>query len=240
MSRSVLLVFIFWAGVAHAAVTHIAIKSGVVLKTGEAYTITLHTTEPVEIGWLAVQARRCTTNCVQARDLTGGINYSIATPLGASKKYQPVSGKVSVEYKNLSDQPVTINIYQVKRTCEAQACKFLTPAQKGSWLVFKVDEFRAITTSEDGSYSLISGVAESGRTFRFRAVWWTEEKSPFMINCSPFIKRYLENHTPKDQYRPYVISGQNVGGPDNVVLTSIDDCAPKASHFGVPEKNVFK
>ena len=235
-----LLFFVVWAGVAHAAVTHIPIKSGVVLKPGEAFTITVQATEPVEIGWLAVQAKRCTTNCVQATDLTGGIHYSIATPLGASKKYQPVSGKVSVEYKNLSGEPVTINIYRVKRTCEAEAGKFLAPGQKGRWLVFKVDEFRSIATSKDGSYSTISGVAESGRPFRFRAVWWTDEKPAFSVNCSPSIKKFLDNHTPREQYRPYVISGQAVGEPVNIILTSIDTCAPKAAHFGVPENNVFK
>lgn len=235
-----LLFLVLWAGVAHAAVMHIPIKSGVVLKPGQAFTITVQATEPVEIGWLAVQAKRCTMNCVQATDLTGGIHYSIATPLGASKKYQPVSGKVLVEYKNLSGEPVTINIYRVKRTCEAEACKFLAPGQKGRWLVFKVDEFRSIATSKDGSYSMISGVAESGRPFRFRAVWWTDEKPAFSVNCSPSIKKFLDNHTPREQYRPYVISGQAVGEPAKIILTSIDTCAPKAAHFGVPEKNVFK
>ena len=240
MRCPMLLFLLLWAAVAHAAVMHVPVKSGVVLKPGQAYTITVESTEPVEIGWLAVQARRCTTNCVQATELTSGIHYSIATPLGASRKYQPVSGKVSVEYKNTSTQPVTINIYRVKRTCEAEACKFLAPGQKGRWLVFKVDEFRSIATSNDGSYSVVSGVAESGRPFRFRAVWWTEEKSAFAVNCSPFIKKFLDNHTPRDQYRPYVISGQAVGEPANIVLTSIDTCAPKAAHFGVPENNVFK
>ena len=240
MSGCMLLFLIFWAGVAHAAVTHIPIKSGVVLKPGEAYTISLQSTKPVEIGWLAVQAQRCTMNCVEATELTGGIHYSIATPLGASKKYQPVSGKISIEYKNVSAQPVTINIYRIKRTCEAEACRFLTPNQKGNWLVFKVDEFRSIATSKDGSYSLISGVAESGKPFRFRAVWWTDEKPAFGVNCAPSVKKFLDNHTPKDQYRPYVISGQAVGEPSNIVLTSIDTCAPKAAHFGVPEKNVFQ
>lgn len=239
MRRPLLLFLIFWAGVAQAAVTHIPIKSGVVLKPGEAHTISVQSAEPVEIGWLAVQAQRCTTNCVQATDLTGGIHYSIATPLGASKEYRPVSGKISIEYKNVSAQPVTINIYRIKRTCEAEACRYVTRNQKGRWLVFKVDEFKSIATSKDGSYSIVSGVANSGRPFRVRAVWWTEEKPVFGANCSSFIKRYLDNHTPKDQYRPYVLSGQAVGDPSRIVL-KVDTCVPKAPHFGVPEENVFK
>jgi hypothetical protein len=61
-----------------------------------------------------------------------------------------------------------------------------------------------------------------------------------MVNCSPSVKRYLDTHAPKEQYRPYVISGQAVGEAPNIVLKSIDTCAPKAPNFGVPEGNVFK
>ena len=240
MRRPMLLLLVFCAGIAQAKVTHIPIQSAVVLKPGEAHTITVQASQPVEIGWLAVQAKPCTTNCVQATQLTNGIKYSIATPLGAAKKYQPESSKISIEYKNVSSEPVTINIYRVQRVCDAEACKFLNPDQKGRWLVFKVDEFRSISTSKDGSYSLVSGVAESGRPFRFRAVWWTDEKTPFTFNCASFIKRYLDNHTPKEQYRPYIISGHATGEPAKIVLTSVDTCVPKAPHYGVPEANVFK
>jgi hypothetical protein len=54
------------------------------------------------------------------------------------------------------------------------------------------------------------------------------------------VKRYLDNRTPKDQYSPYVISGYVVKETPEIVLISIDTCAPKATKFGVPEENVFK
>ena len=240
MRLSILPSFIFWACVAYGAVVHVPIKSNVVLKPDEAYTIAIEATESTEIGWQAVQSRRCTTNCVQATDMTGGSHYTIATPLGAAMKYTPVSGKISVEYKNVSSQSVTINVYRVQRTCDAEACKFLDEGQKGRWLVYKVDEFKTIATSKDGSYSIISGVTIGGRPFSFRAVWWTDDKTALAVNCSPFVKRYLDNHTPKEQYRPYIISGQAIREGDNIVLRSIDTCAPKAPNFGVPDQNVFK
>jgi hypothetical protein len=240
MRLSTLPVVLLWAGVAHAAVVHVPIKSGLALKPGEAYTITVDATEQTEIGWRAVQERRCTTNCVQATDVTGGINYSIATPLGASMKYKPVSGKISIEYKNVSTETVKIDVYKVERTCEAEACTFLDPSQRGRWLVFKVDQFKSIATSKDGSYSVISGVTTAGRPFSLRAVWWTDDKAALAVNCSPFVKRYLDNHTPKEQYRPYIISGQAVGDATNIVLKSVDTCAPKAPNFGVPDANVFR
>ena len=240
MRLSILPSFIFSACVAYGAVVHVPIKSSVALKPDEAYTIAIEATGPTEIGWQAVQSPRCTTNCVQATDMTGGSHYTIATPLGAAMKYTPVSGKISVEYKNVSSQSVTINVYRVQRTCDAEACKFLEEGQKGRWLVYKVDEFKTIATSKDGSYSIISGVTIGGRPFSFRAVWWTDDKTALAVNCSPFVKRYLDNHTPKEQYRPYIISGQAIGEGDSIVLRSIDTCAPKAPNFGVPDQNVFK
>src|SRR6516164_342155 len=107
MRRSILPIVIFWSGVAHAAVVHLPIKSAVELMPSQAVTVTIEAAEPVEIGWLTRQAKRCTTNCVQATDVTGGINYTIATPLGAAMKYKPASGKIIVEYKNVSTEPVT-------------------------------------------------------------------------------------------------------------------------------------
>jgi hypothetical protein len=235
-----LILLLAFRGGARAAVVHLPIKSGLELTPNAAYTVTIQSTQPVEIGWQAVQSKPCTTNCVQATDLSGGINEAIATPLGASAKYVPVSGKISIEYKNVSREPVTIDIYRVQRTCEAEACRFLGKTEENRWLVFKVDEFLSITTSQDGSYSVISGIAASGRPFTFTAVWWTDDKNAFRVDCSPFIKRYLERHIAKDQYRPYVISGQAFGDPARIVLRSIDTCAARAPKFGVPDSNVFK
>src|SRR5450432_4101531 len=107
---------------------YIFLQSSVVLKPNQAHTITIEATEPVEIGWLAVQSPPCTTDCVQATDLTGG-NYTIATRLGATKKYTPAANKISIEYKNVSSAPVTIDVYRVERTCEAEACKFFDEGQ---------------------------------------------------------------------------------------------------------------
>lgn len=237
---SIVLAVVIWAGAAHAAVVHVPIESSIELRPGEARTITVPAIRPTEIGWRAVQAKPCTTNCVQATDVTGGINYTIATPLGASRTYTPASGKITIEYKNVSGEPVTIDVYRVERTCDAEACRFLDERQKFRWLVFKVDEFTSIETSKDGSYSVISGVAVGGRSFRFTAVWWTDDKDGHPVNCAPFVRRYVDGHTPKARYSPYVISGQAVGDGTNIILKSIDTCAPKATRFGVPEKNVFR
>ena len=97
-----------------------------------------------------------------------------------------------------------------------------------------------VAHSKDEPYSVISGKTITGKPFRFRAIWWTDDKKTLLVNCAPSVKRYLEKRTTKDQYSPYVISGQALGEGDRIVLHSVDTCAAKAPNFGVPEANVFK
>ena len=239
MFRSILCLTVLCTGTVYGAVKHIPVRSGVVLKPGEAYTAQVESANPVEIGWTAVQAQRCTMDCVQMT-LVRDHPVSFSAALGAVGTYTPTNGRLVVEYKNVSQQPVTIDVYRVERTCEAEACRLFDSSKKGSWLVFKIDEFKSITNSSDGSYSVISGVVESGRAFRIHVVWWTDQKGAGFMGCPRWIKGYVDNHTPRERYRPYIISGMNVGDENNIVLKSIDDCVPSAPHFGAPEKNVFK
>ncbi len=234
------LFFLGCIGIAYSKVTHVPIKSGAVLKPNEAYVLNVDASEPTEIGWLAVQAKACTTNCVQVTEFRDGVTYSTATKLGSSQKYRPTNGKIAVEYKNVSTEPVTIDVFRIERTCDAEACRFIDEAQKPRTLVFLVDEFKSITTSKDGSYSVISGSVMSGRPFRIKAVWWTEEKTPFIINCAPVVQGFLDNHTPKERFRPYVIAGRAIGEGNNIVLKSVSSCAPKASHYGASPDEFFK
>lgn len=240
MNRLIACWMILCAGTVYGAVKNLPIRSGVVLKPGEAYTAQVAADKQVEIGWEPVEPKRCAMDCVQMTVMSGTWHQPFAAKIGARGKYTPTDGKLVVEFKNVSQQPVTIDVFRVERTCEAEACKLFDPNKKGSWLVFQIDQFKSITNSSDGSYSVISGAVESGRPFRIHVVWWTDQKGGGFMGCPRWIKGYVDNHTPKEKYRPYIISGMNVGNADNIVLNSIDDCVPLAPHFGVPEKNVFK
>lgn len=239
MRATILTAFLLLAGLAQGEVVHVAIRSGVVLQPNQAYTVTVQASSPTEIGWEAVQGKHCPTDCVQATELVGRTHMTFAAALNGVTKYAPADGRISIEYRNISNQPVTINIFRVHRTCEAEACRFLDKDAKDRWLVFRIGNFKAITTSKDGSYSVISGSTISGRPFTVRAVWWTESKAS-RFSCSVFIQRYLDNHTPAESYRPYILSGQAIGDGNNIVLRSVDTCVPNAPHFGVPEANVFQ
>ena len=101
-----------------------------------------------------------------------------------------------MEYKNISNDPVTLDIYQIKRICDLEACKFFVEGQKGHSLVYKVDEFKAIETSNDGSYSDISGVVVDGHPFHVKVLWWTDDKmtgSGFLSkSCIRWIKKLVD------------------------------------------------
>jgi hypothetical protein len=239
MLRWITCLIILCSGTVYGAVKQIPIRSGVVLQPGQAYTAQVESTKPVEIGFAAVQANPCTMDCIQIT-LVRDHPVSFSAARGARGNYTPTNGRLVVEYKNISQQSVTIDVFRIERSCEAEACKLFDSNKKGSWLVFKIDEFKSITNSTDTSYSVISGVAESGRALRIHVVWWTDQKGAGFMGCPRWIRGYVDNHTPKEKYRPYILSGMNVGDANNIVLTSIDDCVPLAPHFGVPEKNVFK
>jgi hypothetical protein len=238
MRISILTAFVLFAGTCSAAVLHAPIKSRLELKPGQSYTITVDSAVPLEIGWTAVQQKACATNCVEATDLNTTIHTSIATSLGASKIYHPADGKISVAYKNVSSDPVIIDIYRVNRTCEAEACRFIDKNAKGHSLTFKIKEFKSITTSSDGSYSTISAIAMSGRPFTVRAVWWSEDPKGIRFGCEKWIKRWLDSHAPPEKYSPYVLDGEVIGDDSHLVLTRVDTCVPSAPNFGAV--NVFK
>ena len=240
MRVAILTLFLLLAGASHGEVTQVPIRLGVVLQPNEGYTVIIEAPEPTEIFWRIAGTKRCSTNCVQATELTSPSHMAFTAAMGASKRYTPSSGKISIEYKNVSSEAVTIDVFRIRRTCDAEACKFLDNGAKSRWLVFKVGAFHAITTSKDGSYSLISGTTMSGRPFTVRAVWWTDDSKAFRFGCPGYIKGYVDRHTPADAYRPYILSGQAIGEGDHIVLKSVDDCVPRAPHFGAPDANVVQ
>jgi hypothetical protein len=87
---------------------------------------------------------------------------------------------------------------------------------------------------------MISGTTMSGRPFTLRAVWWSDDSKAFRFGCPGYIKGYVDRHTPAETYRPYILSGQAIGEGEHIVLKSVDDCLPRALHFGAPDANVVQ
>jgi hypothetical protein len=226
------------AGAARATVRREPVNARLTLAPGQAETITIETREPVEVGWEAVQLRKCETDCVRATDKSAKNATGFSSGLGAMMKYAPVSGKIVVEFANTGDIPVTLNVYEIVRVCDAESCALFKGEPKTRWLVFKIDEFKSIATSADASYSTISGVTTAGKPFTVKAVWWTDDPASSFA-CAKSIKGYLDGATPKEKYAPYILSGAAIEGKD-LILENVDTCVPKAPDFGAPEGNVFK
>ena len=239
MRLYILAASLILAAVMHAEVVRVPLKSGLVLKPNEAFVLNLDTAKPEEIGWTAIQAHRCSANCVQMKLLSNPTVLPFASAMSAIGKYSPTAGKLSIEYRNISSEPVTIDIFRVQRTCTAEACRVLNPGIKGRPLTFKIAAFKSITTSKDESYSVISGTAMSGRPFTVRAIWWTDDQKGG-FHCNKWIKIWLDTHAPPEKYSPYILSGLATGEGDSIVLSAIDDCVPHAPNFSVPEDHVFK
>jgi hypothetical protein len=240
MVKFIVLLSLLFSTSVYAAIQKETIKSGIELKPGQHELITIESTEDLEIGWITTQEKRCTMHCVEATDKSGGYESKISTDIGASLKYKPANGKIIVDYANVADHPVTIDIYKSTSTCEAQACAFLKNDQSQRGLVFKIAEFKSIENSADGSYSVISGLTTTGQEFTVKAVWWTTDTNAMRFSCDKTIKGYLDKHTSPDDYQPYILSGRASGYNDTMVLESVDTCVPKAPNFGVSEEMVYK
>lgn len=236
--RLLLIVTLLWSTSVHAEVKNIPIRSGVHLQPGQSDTVTIISSVPLEIGWSAIQKNPCTISCVEAVDLTSRVKHTFATSMGATQKYTPAKGEIKIKYRNVSKELVTINIFKLKRVCEAESCIYFDPSQEGHWVVIKVGEFKSLSTSKDGSFSVITGITTAGKPFSVKTLWWTDDPKNALVNCSPSIQKYLDTKARKEDYSPYIISGSSVGDKE-LILKSIDTCAAKAPKFGVPEKNVY-
>ena len=232
-----IIFLVLLASYAHAGIKEFPIKSNIKLEAGQAESITIDSNEEIEVNWITVQDKECVTNCIEATDKSGGYEYKISSKLGAGMKYRPVNSKIIIEYKNISDQPVLINVSQQKSTCDAEACAFIDKTEKARSLIFRIDKFLSIETSKDESYSIISGVTTEGDPFKVKAVWWTDNNSFIPMNCRKTIKRYLEEKTPEEIYKPYILAGSAIGYKE-IILKNVDTCSPKALHFGVSSEDV--
>jgi hypothetical protein len=133
MLRSMLCLTILCTGTVYGAVKHVPIRSGVVLNPGEAYTAQVESAKLVEIEWTLVQPKKCTMDCVEMTPMSGTLrrpSFSAAT--GAIGKYTPTDGKLAVEFKNISQEPVTIDVTASSGVARRKHASFSTPARRGT------------------------------------------------------------------------------------------------------------
>jgi hypothetical protein len=240
MRTATILTLLLVPTLASAEITELPVHAKVELKPGESRTFTFESKEPLELGWKAIQAQPCTTDCIEVTD-TAPPHHAFATKLGGRMEYKPVAGKVTLTYANKSTQPVTITIYRVKRTCESESCAFTKGKEAGHSINIVVGRFSSISTSKDGSYSVVSGETVTGKPFTAKLLWWTDDpKSPIIINCSKTIQEYVDKQTQPEEYSPYILPGTLVGDVEDLVVTKFTGCVRKGTKYGMTESSIYK
>lgn len=235
-----MLVFIVGMMATHAmaAVNQIPLQQDLVIAPGERQTITVEAETEIELGWEVVSEPACETDCIEVVDQTDGRGFTFTARANGLMTITPVDGRVAVDLTNKAEHPVTLIVYRLERICEAESCGLIDDAKDGRWMVFKIDEFTSIETSADESFSTISGITTTAKPFIIKAVWWRYDPEEAFA-CAKFIRQYINEGVPKEEYHPYVLAGTVVEDENGVVLTSVDTCAPKAPNFGAPAGSIY-
>lgn len=231
---------LIWPAVAFADLEHITVASGIQLQPGGTRVVAIKSAEPLEIGWENTQAKPCTMSCVEASIEKGGAKYSWAAPMGGSKEYTPDAGKITITFRNVSKDPVAINVFKVKRTCKAASCAFVKNKKSTRPMVIKVGLFKAVTKGKDGSYSVVTGVTEAGKPFVARVLWWTDNPKNALINCHATMQAYVDKQTPREEYSPFILPGRFVGDDKTLAIDEITGCVPKGAKYGMDESSLYK
>lgn len=221
-------------GSAHASKTTATVRENAALAPGQSMTVEIETetAEPFDVGfyvgWITKQKPSCEINCVTARQTNINISLEIGAQHGLTTKYEPVDGRVVIEYTNRADHGVIIDIHAETRICDSQACTVLR--EKGitypdvytfsSGRIFLAD-VEAMETSKDGSYSRIKGKTVYGSDFDVIAIWWLiDEESGW-----PAGRGCAESIAQNGLYEPgnekaYVLRGSYLENPVTNILTN--------------------
>lgn len=143
---------------------------------------------------------------------------------------------ISMKLTNIADTDVTLKITRIKKTCTAEICDKISSDEPTDWLVFRIKEITSITTSEDKSYSHITGTTIKDKPFDALFVWWRYHSDEGFTNCHKYIPRWIENKkTP-----PYILSGSILPShTKEQLITFVDTCTPNGGKFAAPEQNDF-
>lgn len=196
------------------------------LNPDQTFTVKIVTNEPYHVGWSTKQKNHCKGNCVEGKKLVNGKwQSSISAQHGASVRYEPSDGKIIIEYKNVRDAFVIIDVYKEKQICDSEACDFLR--KRGIKYPFDYDQIdldykrilsKKVTrfdTSKDGSYTNVEGESVFGTKFKITILWWfVDDKS--QSHCKDWI---LPNGTyDLSKKKAYQFSGSFISKPINSVM----------------------
>lgn len=222
-------IFVFLLGLipsACAARTVEYFRKDISIASGKTHPFEIQSQDPVTVKWQNKQEPECQDNCVEARQIGNPIDLVVSGQYGAAYDFQPIDGAIRLEFKNISQQPVVIDIYSEKEVCDAEACEILKskgieyPFDYGEIdfgykrvLLARVDKME---TSKDGSYSRVQGETIYGTPFDVILIWWLIEQPSFGAMCREWIPK---NAGKEQDGQVYHFSGSTLETPDSLIFT---------------------
>lgn len=233
MGRSFLvlcfLLALMISGPAQATKKRTMLHQDLTLRPGESFTVQIRTKERLHVGWNIKQERLCKSECVTAKEKKTDAAWEFSAQHGGSMEYEPVDGKITIEYQNSADHDLILDIFTDSHICDSEACALL--AEEGISYPKGLNEaafgYRRVVlagldsmeTSEDGSFSRIKGRTVYGADFDVIAIWWLIEEPAWASSCKKWIpeKARYESGAKK----AYQFSGSYMEKPVAGILTDV-------------------
>ena len=185
---------------AHATYEEVEIESGIRIPPKKSYRLELQSSKKLGVRWEVTDMNNCSKDCISVSQVNSSWKMKATSQYGVGYEYNPKDEKIILEYENISDHQVVINILKYKYICDSEACDHMrnlgvkdpinfisndTPLFKR----IRVSKFINIKHSVDKSWSRISGKTESGDLFTADFIWWKFDPDQ-EINCFKYLDRY--------------------------------------------------
>ena len=231
-----LLLFLFLPVNLGAKVEDKILKDNIKIKPGATYKLTINSKSPVNLGLFVDQESGCETACITIKQPNDASSYEYTTKSNAFSEYHPQSGKIEMNYTNISEKPVVISIHQYIHHCDAEACALLMKmgikepidfaSKNGKFKRLRIASIDTIKTSTDGSWSDVSGTTLFGDPFDVTFIWWLFDPK-IEISCGK--GRYIERYKKKisEGGGPVSIAG-NLIYRNRPIFINVDTCLGRA------------
>lgn len=233
----ILLLFILFSFSLEAMLEDKILGSEIRINPNSSYELSINSNSPARLGVFVDKLSACESACISIKQLNTSSSLEYQTDSNAFAEYLPVSGKIEIKYSNLSDKPIVISIHHYIKHCDAEACTLLNEIGINDPLAFRkvngeykrarIASINTIKTSQDGSWSEVTGTTIFGEPFDVTFIWWLYDPDNEM-SCGQgqYIDRYKLKIEKGDG--PALIAGKLIVR-DRPIFIEIDTCTGRDS-----------
>lgn len=174
--------------------------------------------------------------CIRVVDKN--IDFSTET-FNYNRAFDVDEKSIVLELTNIADTPVTLQVQRIIKTCGAQACNYMESTIAEGWKVLRAASITKIETSEDGSYSRISGKTIKGKNFDEIFVWWKFDAEE-ALNCAMYIPQWIKD--PDTYTPPFILAGGILPAKNysaDQIIMNVDTCTPRGENFNAAPEDDF-